>query len=77
MFLTAVEDGCVDPALGVAHGQLGASIAEQDVRAACPGSRWHSVGVVAAPAPHQHSVVVAGIQLNFHQEAEFSISHSE
>lgn len=61
--LTGVEDGSVDPALGVAHRHLAAGVGEQNVCAACPGGGCHSVGVVAAPVPHQHAVIITGIQL--------------
>lgn len=56
--LTGIEDSSVDPALSVAHGHLAAGVAEQDVGAAGPGSGRHSVGVVAAPVPHQHAVII-------------------
>ena len=61
--LTAVEDGGVHPALGVAHRLARAPVAQQDVGAARPGSGRHAVGVVSAPAAHQDPVVVLGVQL--------------
>lgn len=62
--LTGVEDGGVDPALGVADGHLAVGVGQQDFGAARPGSRRHTVGVVPAPVPHQHAIIVPGIQLN-------------
>lgn len=62
--LTGVEDGGVDPALGVADGHRAAGVGQQDLCAAGPGSWRHPVGVVAAPVAHQHAVVVSRIQLN-------------
>lgn len=62
--LTGVEDGGVDPALGVADGHRAAGVGQQDLCAAGPGSWRHPVGVVAAPVAHQHAVVVSRIELN-------------
>lgn len=62
--LTGVKDGGVDPALGVADGHPAAGIGEQDFGAAGPGSRRHTVSVVTAPVPHQHAIIVPGIELN-------------
>lgn len=63
--LTGVEDGGVDPALSVADGHFALGVAEQDICAASPGGRRHSVGVVASPVPHQHAVIIImGIQLS-------------
>lgn len=62
--LTGVKDGGIDPALSVADGHLAAGIGEQDFGAASPGRRCHTVGVVTAPVPHQHAVIVSGIELN-------------
>lgn len=62
--LTAVKDGGVDPALSVADGHFASGVAEQDVCAAGPGSGRHSVGVVAAPVPHQHAIIITRVQLS-------------
>lgn len=62
--LTGVKDGGVDPALSVADGQLAAGVHPQDFGAARPGSGRHTVGVVPAPVPHQHAIIVPGIELN-------------
>lgn len=61
--LTGVEDSGEDPALGVADGHLAGGVAEQDFCAASPGSGCHSVGVVAAPVPHQHPFIITRVQL--------------
>lgn len=61
--LTGVEDSGVDPALSVTDGYLAVGVAEQDVCAAGPGRGRHSIGVVAVPVPHQHTVVIPGVQL--------------
>lgn len=62
--LTGVKDGGVDPALSVADGHPAAGIGEQDFGAAGPGGRRHTVGVVTAPVPHQHAIIISGIELN-------------
>lgn len=63
--LTGVEDGGVDPALSEADGHFATGVAEQDICAASPGSRRHSVSIVASPVPHQHAIIIImGIQLS-------------
>lgn len=66
-YLTGVKDRSVDPALSVADRHLAVGVAEQDVCATGPGSRRHSVGVVAAPVPHQHALVITRVQLSKEQ----------
>lgn len=61
--LTGVEDRGVNPALSVADGHFAAGVGEQDVCAASPGSGRHSVGVVTAPVPHQHAIIITRVQL--------------
>lgn len=61
---TGVEDGGVDPALGVADRHPAAGVGEQDFGAPGPGSRRHAVGVVTAPVSQQHAFIVLGIDLN-------------
>lgn len=73
--LTGVKDPGVDPALSEADGHPAAGIGEQDFGAAGPGSRRHTVGVVTAPVPHQHAIIISGIELNtvkFQKEADLS-----
>lgn len=63
--LTGVEDGGVDPALSEADGHFATGVAEQNICAASPRSRRHSVGIVASPVPHQHAIIIImGIQLS-------------
>lgn len=62
--LTGVKDGGVDPALSVADGHPAAGVGQQDFGAARPGSGCHTVGVVPTPVPHQHAIIVPGIELN-------------
>ncbi len=62
--LTGVEDGGVDPALGVADGRSpAASVVQEDLHAAGPGRRRDTVCVIATPVPHQHTVVITRVQL--------------
>lgn len=61
--LTAVENGGVDPALGVADGHLAPCVADEDICAAGPGGWRHPIGVIATPVPHENTFVITRVQL--------------
>lgn len=64
---TGVEDAGEHPALGEAHGHPGAEVLQQNLHTSRPGRRGRAHGVVVAPVPNQHAVIVLGIDLREEQ----------
>lgn len=61
--LTGVEDSSEHPALGVADGDSGAGVLQQDLNAARPRCRGLSHRVVVTPVPNTHAVIVLRVNL--------------
>lgn len=61
--LTGVKDSSVDPALSKTDRDSGVGVLQQDFRAACPRCRGFAQGIVIAPVPNHHTVIILGVHL--------------
>lgn len=75
-FLTCCGDRREDPTLSVWHRRaVGRVVLPQDLHAAAPRRRRHSVRVIARPVPHQNPEVILSVNLQrgwWHSESQAS-----
>lgn len=61
--LTGVEDSSVHPALSETDRDSGVGVLQQDFGAASPRRRGFAHGIVIAPVPNHHTVVILRVHL--------------
>lgn len=61
--LTGVEDSSVHPALSETDRDSGVGVLQQDFGAASPRRRGFAHGIVIAPVPNHHTVIILRVHL--------------